>query len=111
LAAAATLACVLAGGAAAQQMRHGAAAASPEVEAFQAANDRMMHDMGAPLSGNADHDFAASMVPHHQGAIDMAHAELAYGKDPELRRLAQSIIDSQSSEIGMLQRWLAQHPS
>jgi uncharacterized protein (DUF305 family) len=48
------------------------------------------------------------MIPHHQGAIDMAKAELLYGKDPVLRRLAQEIIITQNSEIQVMQQ-LAQH--
>ncbi len=57
----------------------------------------------APMTGDPDHDFAAMMVPHHQGAIDMAKAELLYGKNPVLRRLAQEIIVTQASEITVMQ--------
>jgi len=60
----------------------------------------------APMNGDADHDFAAMMIPHHQGAIDMAKAELLYGKNPVLRRLAQEIIVTQSSEIAVMQAQL-----
>jgi len=60
----------------------------------------------APMSGDPDHDFAAMMIPHHQGAIDMAKAELLYGKNPVLRRLAQEIIVTQNSEITLMQREL-----
>ncbi len=67
----------------------------------------MDHDMSAaPMTMNADHDFAAMMIPHHQGAIDMAKAELKYGKDPTLRRLAEEIIVDQKSEIDLMDRWL-----
>ena len=59
--------------------------------------DRGMAD--APMNGDVDHDFATMMIPHHQGAIDMARAELSYGRDPILRRLAQEIIVDQQSEI------------
>jgi uncharacterized protein (DUF305 family) len=48
--------------------------------------------MTAPMTGDPDHDFAATMIPHHQGAIDMAKPFLLHGKDPALRRLAQEII-------------------
>ena len=58
------------------------------------------------MSGDPDHDFAAMMIPHHQGAIDMAKAELLYGKNPVLRRLAQEIIVTQNSEITLMQREL-----
>jgi len=60
----------------------------------------------ASMKGDADHDFAAMMIPHHQGAIDMAKAELLYGKNPVLRRLAQEIIVTQSSEIAVMQAQL-----
>jgi uncharacterized protein (DUF305 family) len=56
----------------------------------------------APMSGDPDHDFAAMMIPHHQGAVDMAKAELLYGKDPVLRRLAQEIIVTQEQEIEVM---------
>jgi uncharacterized protein (DUF305 family) len=67
----------------------------------------MDHDMAtAPMSGNVDHDFATMMIPHHQGAVDMAKAELIYGTDPVMRRLAQEIIVDQQSEIEAMHLWL-----
>ena len=57
-------------------------------------------------SGDADVDFVRLMLPHHQGAIDMAKVQLLYGKDPQMRRLAQEIITDQHSEIELMQRWL-----
>ena len=57
-------------------------------------------------TGNPDRDFASMMIPHHQGAIDMAKAELLYGKDPVMRRLAQEIMVDQQSEIDAMQLWL-----
>ena len=57
----------------------------------------------APMTGDPDHDFAAMMIPHHQGAIDMAKVELLYGRDPALRRLAQEIIVTQGQEIAVMQ--------
>jgi uncharacterized protein (DUF305 family) len=60
----------------------------------------------APMSGNPDHDFATMMIPHHQGAIDMAKVELVHGKNPVLRRLAQEIIVTQRSEIDVLRMQL-----
>lgn len=78
--------------------------------AFKAADDRMMKDMSAPAyTGDADKDFVAHMIPHHQGAIEMAQVELKYGKDPELKRLARNIIKAQHDEIGFMQRWQAKH--
>jgi uncharacterized protein (DUF305 family) len=71
---------------------------------------RMDTDMkSAPMNGNSDHDFATMMMPHHQGAIDMAKAELIYGKDPVMRRLAEEIIVDQQSEIQAMQLWLSKH--
>jgi uncharacterized protein (DUF305 family) len=60
----------------------------------------------APLTGDVDHDFAVMMIPHHQGAIDMAKSELLYGNDPVMRRLAQEILVDQQSEIDLMNLWL-----
>jgi uncharacterized protein (DUF305 family) len=68
--------------------------------------DRRMQN--APMTGDPDHDFAAMMIPHHQGAVDMAKAELLYGKDPVLRRLAQEIIVTQEQEIDVMHLRLKQ---
>jgi uncharacterized protein (DUF305 family) len=62
-------------------------------------------------SGDNDTEFVRLMLPHHQAAIDMAKAELAHGKDPQMRRLAQEIITDQQSEIELMQLWLKQHGS
>lgn len=59
-------------------------------------------------SGDGDVDFVKLMLPHHQAAVDMAKAELMYGKDPQMRRLAQEIITDQQSEIELMQLWLKQ---
>ncbi len=70
---------------------------------------RMDKDMmSAPMTGDPDHDFATMMIPHHQGAIDMAKVELIYGKDPVLRRLAQEIIVTQEQEIEVMRLRLKQ---
>ena len=69
-------------------------------EAMNVMNDGMGR---APMNGNPDHDFATMMIPHHQGAVDMAKAVLLYGKNPVLRRLAQEIIVSQGAEIAVMQ--------
>jgi uncharacterized protein (DUF305 family) len=70
--------------------------------------DEVMHHAmaSAKRTGDPDHDFASEMIPHHQGAIDMAKVELLYGKDPVLRRMAQEIIVSQQQEISVMQRQL-----
>ena len=71
------------------------------------AMDRMNSGMAAARpTGDPDRDFAAMMIPHHQGAIDMAKVELIYGHDPVLRRLAQGIIVEQQQEIELMQRSL-----
>jgi uncharacterized protein (DUF305 family) len=60
-------------------------------------------------SGDSDADFVRLMIPHHQAAIDMAKTELLYGKDPQMRRLAQEIIADQQSEIELMNLWLKEH--
>ena len=66
------------------------------------AMSKMMVDMGIYPSGDVDRDFVAMMVPHHQGAIDMAQAELRYGHNETLRRMAQEIIVTQQQEIAAM---------
>jgi uncharacterized protein (DUF305 family) len=83
-----------------------APAASPSTAGFQAANTRMHKAMEIEYSGDPDVDFARGMIPHHQGAIDMAKVELTHGKDPELRRMASEIISAQEKEIAFLKDWL-----
>ena len=69
----------------------------------------MDRDMkNAPMTGDPDHDFAAMMIPHHRGAVDMAKVELIYGKDPVLRRLAQEIVVTQEQEIVVMSTRLKQ---
>ena len=82
-----------------------AGATTPE-QGFRAENDRAMEKMMAGMdvkpSGDIDRDFALMMIPHHQGAIDMAMAELRYGKNEQLRRIAQEIIVEQQQEIAAM---------
>jgi uncharacterized protein (DUF305 family) len=66
------------------------------------AMSKMMVDMGIAPSGDIDRDFVAMMVPHHQGAIDMAQAELRYGHNEQLRRMAQEIVVTQQQEIAAM---------
>ncbi|TQK01155.1 protein of unknown function (DUF305) [Pseudoduganella lurida] len=63
----------------------------------------------APMNGDPGHDFVTMMIPHHQGAIDMAKAILVHGTDPELRNLAQGIIAEQQNEINVMRAWLQRH--
>jgi len=64
----------------------------------------------APMDGQSAHDFMTMMMPHHQGAIDMAKAVLLYNDDPEVRNLALGIIAEQQNEIHVMQAWLKRHP-
>jgi uncharacterized protein (DUF305 family) len=66
-----------------------------------------MHSaMDIAFTGKSDVDFIKGMIPHHQGAIDMAKVELAFGKDPEVKKLAESVIKAQEAEIAQMQAWL-----
>src|SRR6476659_5515668 len=66
--------------------------AGPSSQAFHAANMKMHSAMDITFTGKADVDFVKGMIPHHAGAIDMAKVEIAFGKDPELKKLAEAII-------------------
>ena len=85
---------------------------TPSAESFTSlmmqAMESMHKDMNIVPTGDPDRDFAAMMIPHHQGAIDMAKVELQFGKNPVLRRLAQGIIVEQLQEIEVMQRELRQ---
>jgi uncharacterized protein (DUF305 family) len=74
----------------------------------RAAMDKMMVNMNVKPSGDVDQEFAAMMIPHHQGAIDMAQAELRYGQNEQLRRIAQEIIVDQEQEIAAMRLALNQ---
>jgi uncharacterized protein (DUF305 family) len=74
----------------------------------QSAMDKMMAGMDIKPTGDIDHDFTAMMIPHHQGAIDMAQAELRYGQNEQLRRIAQEIIVEQQQEIVAMRLALGQ---
>ena len=80
----------------------------PLAEAMRGSMERMHAAMMVAPRGDPDRDFAAMMIPHHQGAVDMAEAELKYGKNERLRRLAQGIIVEQRQEIVVMQGVLAE---
>src|SRR6266516_7353872 len=91
----------------------GATSLAASVEAlFLAENDaaraKMMAAMDVKPSGDVDADFVATMVPHHQAAIDMAKAELRYGRNEQLRRIAQAIIVTQQAEIATMRLAIGQ---
>ena len=81
----------------------------PASMAFMEANDRMHAGMAIEFTGNADVDFIRGMIPHHQGAVEMARIVLEHGSDPEVKKLAEAVIAAQEAEIKWMQEWLAQN--
>src|ERR1700730_85295 len=73
--------------------------------------NKMMADMTVKPTGDVDRDFVAMMVPHHQGAVDMAKAELRYGHHELLRRLAREIVAKQQQEIATMRLAIGEPPS
>ncbi|CDX50419.1 conserved exported hypothetical protein [Mesorhizobium plurifarium] len=98
-----------------EEMKHdmskmGMGAQSPATTGYEAAMKKMHKDMAIKYTGNADVDFVRGMIPHHQGAIDMAKVVIANGKDPEIRKLAEGVVTAQEAEIKEMKDWLAKHP-
>lgn len=82
---------------------------NPSTQAYIEANNRMHADMTVDFTGDADIDFMRGMIPHHQGAIDMAKVVLEHGNDPEIRQLAEEVIAAQEAEIQTMRDWLARN--
>lgn len=78
----------------------------PSSQAFNGIMMRMHKDMGITYSGDADVDFVNGMIPHHQAAVDMAKTVLAFGKDPEVKKLAEEVIKAQEAETAQMKTWL-----
>ena len=113
---------VAAGAQAQEHHHHGSAAEATPPAAFVASSAKpfsaLMDDamavmdagmQQAPMNGVAEHDFVTMMMPHHQGAVDMAKAVLLHTQDPEIRNLALGIIAEQQNEINVMQAWLQRH--
>ncbi len=100
-------------------MQHSAAVADASAgpaanrQEMMAAMERMNSAMMAPsaMAGDADQKLVATMIPHHQGAIDMARIYLREGRDPAIRRMAQKIIVDQEREMREMRAWQARHPA
>ena len=88
------------------QMLAPASSDSPSTKDYKQAHMDMMKNMNMEFSGDADVDFARSMIPHHQGAIEMAKLEVKYGKDKKLRQMAEKMIKDQEKEQKDLQAFL-----
>ena len=84
-----------------------AAKLNPAQQAYADANAKMHGGMSAAIDPDPDVAFMQGMIPHHQGAVDMANIVLKHGKDPETRALAEAVIKAQEAEIKLMQAWLA----
>jgi len=85
-------------------MQSGSTAAGDVKQAMQASSQQLM---SMQSTGNTDRDFASMMRAHHQGAVDMAQPELANGKDPQMRRMAQKIMKNNQKKMAQFDKWLA----
>jgi uncharacterized protein (DUF305 family) len=83
-------------------------AETPATRGYREANARMHRNMDIKYSGNSDIDFVRGMIPHHQGAIDMAKVALQNAKDEQVRKWATDVIREQEREIAEMQAWLKQ---
>src|SRR3954467_15986652 len=98
-------------GSAATSVRHAGhratAPAAPAVAEYKAAHHSMMRGMAVPYTGDPDVDFRVQMIPHHQGAIDMARVALRHANDPWTRQMAEGVSGEQQREIAEMRQWLA----
>ncbi len=78
----------------------------PSSQAFNGITAKMHQDMAITFTGNADVDFVKLMIPHHQAAVDMAKVVLAFGKDPEVKKVAQSVIKTEGAQLAWMNEWL-----
>ena len=79
---------------------------TPATQGYRQANEKMHKNMDIAFSGNADVDFVRSMIPHHEGAIDMAKVALEHARDGQVRKWAEDVIREQEREIAEMQAWL-----
>lgn len=93
----------------ASSMNHNAHTATASPNIYAPAMTKMHTSMQMGSSGNSDVDFMRGVIPHHQGAIDMARIALANSSDPVVRKLATEIVEAQKTEISLMQRWLTTH--
>jgi uncharacterized protein (DUF305 family) len=73
---------------------------------YKEAHRKMMKDMHKPFTGDPDVDFRVHMIPHHQGAVDMAKIALKHAKDPETKKMAEAVIKEQDREVAEMRAWL-----
>lgn len=81
----------------------------PSTKDYKEAHRSMMEGVHVKLTGDPDVDFRVQMIPHHQGAIDMAKVALKHARDAETKAMAQKMIDDQGKEIAEMQAWLKKH--
>ncbi len=79
---------------------------APSTQGYRQANETMHRNMDITFSGDSDVDFVRSMIPHHQGAIDMAKVALQHTKDDQIRKWATDVIREQEREIAEMEAWL-----